>query len=275
MPPAVLSSMCVALFQADGGTSSLTKAERLAVLEERLVEAAAQGAQLLVVPECFADAYPDSESKEAAIVQHLESACAEASLTSDRVSKMAAKHGISVIFGHMKRGTVGPFENAASLIEGGTGRTLLTYSKMHTGSWHPESCFSRGQALPPVVTLHGIKVAVVICYDMYFPELCRHLKRAHGVQLVVAIWASTVPQCVQSMSLVRAIENEIAVISVDYADPFEGGSCYVDDMGQIVKSLGKDEVSLAVVQVDIHDVRNSGRTWNPIADLSTQLKSAM
>ena len=156
----------------------------------------------------------------------------------------------------------------ATLVEGSTGQTLLTYTKLHTGSWHPERLFKRPSLMPPIVTLNGIKVSVVICYDLYFPELVRHLKR-NGVQMVFCLWASTY-DVVSHMSFVRAFENEIAVVSVNYSTPYLGGSCAIDDLGRWVTVIDKEAAALVVVDMEVHDVR-SGREWDPVGDMCPEL----
>ena len=269
--------MRVAFYQAKGGVIACEA--RVKCMEEQVRQAADQGAQLIVFPECYADSYPPGSWPDgtagdtAAAIAHIEAGCARAADTLARVRQLASQHGIAILYGHVERASSGvpsaPFANAATLIEASSGQRLLTYHKLHTGTWHPEFSFSCGRELPPVIELHGMRVAVIICYDAYFPETFRHLKRC-GAQLVIVIWACSTPGCVQSMSLSRALENEVAVLSVDYAAPLEGGSCYVDAFGAVHAVLDKETVALQLVTVEVHDVR-AGRTFDPVGDLSPLL----
>ena len=269
--------MRVCIYQADGTTCGVDRAERVLCMKQQCLAAAEARADLIVFPECYADGYPPDASAEL-VEKHLESAVSEAATTAAQVRSLAVDHGVAILYGHIERipsqhtSPDAPYLNSVTLVEGSSGEALLKYSKLHTGTWHPEGRFARGPHLPPIIEFHGIRLAAIVCYDAYFPELWRALKR-QGVQLVIVTWASTVPQCVQSLTHTRALENEIAVISVDWAAPYEGGSCYVEDTGNIHSVLQKKTVSLEVVQVDVHDMRGCGRTWDPVGDLAPQLKS--
>ena len=246
------SPLKIAIYQAENTKNS----ERFL---EQVRLAAEHNATLIVFPECFFPGYPvDPAPFTVSPISH------------EEIVLIAGENKISICYGYIDSTSTG-FLNSVDFISADgphPPQRILQYSKLHTGTWGVESGFKRGSSLPKVVKFHGINISVVICYDMYFPELFRYLK-LQGVELVIAIWASTVPGSVAAFSQSRALENEIAILSVNYAQPFAGGSIYVDNRGEVQMQLGS-EVGLKLVDVHIHDVRKE-RQWDPRHDITDLL----
>lgn len=104
---------------------------------------------------------------------------------------------------------------------------------------------------PVVVGLAGLKVGLITCYDVRFPELARALvDRGAQVLVVIAAWAQGVFKEEHWTTLVRAraIENTTWVVAVDKAPDLTrpphgapggvGRSMLVDPMGAVLADLG-------------------------------------
>ncbi len=138
--------------------------------------AAAQGAGVIVLPELVSSGYVFESQAEAR-------ACAEPAdgQTVALWARLAAEHGVVIVAGfcEVADGTV---YNSAALVDHGTLRCV--YRKAHL--WDRERLwFTPGSAAPPVLATRYGRVAVMICYDLEFPEWVR-LPALAGAQLLCA-----------------------------------------------------------------------------------------
>ncbi|UXD21636.1 nitrilase [Ignicoccus pacificus DSM 13166] len=97
--------------------------------------------------------------------------------------------------------------------------------------------FSEGE-FPEPFQLHGMKFAVVICYELRFPELFWKLAR-QGVHafLVPAAWPASRVEAWRALIRARAIENLAYVLAVNRwgkgkYGPFGGYSALIDPSGE-------------------------------------------
>ena len=142
----------------------------------------------------------------------------------------AREAGVAVVFGFAERdGEPGSarFFNTALLIDE-NGAVRMRYRKTHLYE-SDFGVFEPGDAYP-VCEWRGIKVGLLICFDLEFPETARALARA-GAELIVipdgmmnpygAVHARAIP--------VRAQENQVYVVMANRVGPgdrytFSGGS---------------------------------------------------
>jgi len=143
-----------------------------------VTDAAAAGAELVVLPELCDSGYVFASAQEA---RGLATAAAD-SPTLRQWRELAAAHGIVIVGGFCELGGDGRLWNSAALVDA-TG-TRAIYRKAHL--WDREGLvFTPGSAAPPVVSLPFGRVALVICYDLEFPEWAR-LPALAGADLIAA-----------------------------------------------------------------------------------------
>lgn len=147
---------------------------------ERLVaavrDAAAQGAQLVVLPELAPSGYCFLDREEAWAAGELLDG---ASVTALR--QVSLERSVTVVAGLPLREGDALF-NAAVVLE--DGEVLGVYRKSHL--WAREKLlFTPGEQGPLVLTTRCGVVAVVVCYDLEFPELIRVAAEA-GAEIVAA-----------------------------------------------------------------------------------------
>lgn len=100
-----------------------------------------------------------------------------------------------------------------------------------------------GADLPPVLEIGGLKVGVMTCYDLRFPEMARSLAvRGAEVIVVPAAWfrGPNKERHWEVLNTARALENTCYVVAVGECGASNvGQSIVVDPMGVIVTGLGE------------------------------------
>ncbi|MEZ0072575.1 carbon-nitrogen hydrolase family protein [Planotetraspora sp. GP83] len=165
------------------------------------------------------------------------------------LAQAAREHGTAVIAGVFEPAEGGRVHNTAVAIDE-AGELVAAYRKIHLfdsfGARESE-LVAPGDA-PAVVRLAGLRVGLITCYDVRFPELARALvDEGADVFAVIAAWGSGPMKEEHWATLVkaRAIENTTWTIAVGQApnpavqDGFGvGRSMLIDPMGVVRHDLG-------------------------------------
>jgi 2,6-dihydroxypseudooxynicotine hydrolase len=146
-----------------------------------VAEAAAMGARLVVLPELCDSGYVFDTADPAAEARGLAAPAAD-SATLRRWQALAARHLLVIVGGFCELGADGRLYNSAALVD--ASGTRAVYRKAHL--WDNEKLvFTPGDAAPPVVDTEIGRVAVMVCYDLEFPEWTR-LVALDGADLIAA-----------------------------------------------------------------------------------------
>jgi predicted amidohydrolase len=138
-------------------------------------EAASAGADVIVLPELITSGYLFASRDEAAAA-----AIGRDDPILGEWAAEAARTDAVIVAGFCERGDDGRIYNSAALVDAAGLRAV--YRKLHL--WDGEKLlFEPGAEPPPVVETRVGRVAVVICYDVEFPELTRAVALA-GAQLL-------------------------------------------------------------------------------------------
>ncbi|MBO0773625.1 MAG: carbon-nitrogen hydrolase [Actinobacteria bacterium] len=137
--------------------------------------AAAAGAQVVVLPELAVSGYVfDGEAEARALAEPAQGP------TASEWAGLAGRLGITLVGGLCELGADGLLYNSA--VVAADGRIQAVYRKAHL--WDAEKLiFTPGSAQPPVIEAGGARLAVMICYDLEFPEWVR-LPALAGAQLL-------------------------------------------------------------------------------------------
>ncbi len=236
--------MRLALFQGAPRRGDI--AGNLATIRAVASAAAGDGVDLVVFPECYLAGYYNPDRVEALAVDG-------ADATMRALCAVAADAGTAIVCGlYELRGAA--VANAAVLV-GPDGAHLTTYRKTHLfGPWE-QANFAPGGA-GEVVTLGGIKLGLMICYDIEFPEPARRLARA-GAELIVVPTALMAPAGVIPTVLVpaRAAENQVFVayanrIGAEDHLHFVGQSCIVGPDGGVLARADERSETLLVADIE-------------------------
>jgi len=172
-------------------------------------QAARDGAELLVVPECALCGYPPRPELDFAALEAAQ----------QQVVARAAACGLWLALGTVRRRGSGLFNSA--LLFSPQGALVASYDKTELTE-EDAKLFQPGSELP-VFRLGEWTVALQICFDMRFPENWRILRR-QGAELVLHLSnASTaagwkVP-VLEGTVRCRAAENGMFVVSANDARP--------------------------------------------------------
>lgn len=190
-----------------------------------VVEAAAQGADIVVFPEVALQGYgPCEPCREAgrACDQHVDEAETVPGPSSEEIAEVARQHDIYVVYGLDERDPATPttLYNAAAVV--GPEGVIGTYRKVHLGTlpWSTEGVtYAPGTELPLFPTRFG-PVGIQICFDFWFnPELSRILA-LRGARLILAPSASfnapARPEGMRATMVSRAQENLVFVAMANH-----------------------------------------------------------
>ncbi|WP_433517871.1 carbon-nitrogen hydrolase family protein [Nonomuraea sp. CA-143628] len=204
-------------------------------------QAAAQGSQLIVLPE---NAMYSNSDVTADIVSETEPLDGPFATT---IGALAKKHGIAVVAGMTEAPTGGSGKPSNTVIAVDSGGDLVgVYRKVHLYDAFGYRESDRVQAHKPeplIFTLGDLTFGVMTCYDLRFPEMARFLVDAGAEALVVpAAWVAGPAKEDHWITLARAraIENTAYVIACGQTGSnYTGHSSVVDPMGQIAASAGE------------------------------------
>ncbi|MEU0817821.1 carbon-nitrogen hydrolase family protein [Streptomyces mirabilis] len=201
--------MRTALLQSSGRPGSVV--ENLKVLDEAAGRAAAAGAGLVAAPEMFLTGYAIGDD----IARLAEPADGD---SADAVAEIATRHGVAVVYGYPEREGETVY-NSAQLISA-DGTRLANYRKTHLFGCFERDHFTPGEQPVVQADLNGLRVGLMICYDVEFPENVRAHALA-GTDLLVVPTAQMHPfQFVaESVVPVRAFENQMYVAYVNRVGP--------------------------------------------------------
>ena len=177
-------------------------AANVATISRATAEASRRGADLLVFPECFLTGYFNGDEVERIARQ----------VDGDTISALggvAKSNDTAIVVGYYEAQRSGIYNSA--LLIGADGAVLANYRKRALyGDWE-KSTFLTGSE--PVLVEYGeIRIAVLICFDIEFPELARECSRK-GADLIVVPTSLMEPhdRIARHVIPARAIENQVYI----------------------------------------------------------------
>jgi len=211
--------MKIAVYQS-GQNAVIDKPTRIASLARRAREARDAGAELIVAPEMYLTGYNIGREK---ILSESEPLSGE-SLSA--VCDIARQTGIAIVVGFGELGDDGRNYNSCALFDK-TGKRRLLHRKIQLFGELDRTCFAPGNNMPLVIDWNGIKVSMLICSDVEFPELVRSLA-LKGCDLLLVPTAQMAPfdRVAEMMVPVRAMESQMFLAYANRCDQ-EGGLDYV------------------------------------------------
>jgi predicted amidohydrolase len=214
----------------------------------RFREATAEGARLVVFPECAlsgygfdsrAEALPFAEPIPGLSTRELAAACSEANAFA--------------IYGLLERD--GDRLYNASVLIGPKG-VVGTYRKVHLPFLGIDRFVDPGDRPFEVLDADGLKIGMHICYDGTFPETGRVLTLLGADVLVLPTnWPIQSMTTAEHLPATRAIENVVYVMAVDRVGTergclFAGTSSIAGPGGEILAKAGPESEEILYAEVD-------------------------
>lgn len=216
--------MKIALLQAQ--SQSRDYATNLDRLDHFAQQAKAQGAALLITPEMFLSGY----------VLYQDTVNMAQQFPLAELQALARRHAIALIVGGPRQVEQGVMNSSYFIDDQGC--LLNHYDKTHLFGELDREQFLQGEQGVVLSSYRGFKIAMLICYDVEFPETVRAAALA-GADLIAVPTAQMQPYDVVNTHLIatRAWENQVYVA---YANQIgiEGQFAYVG-MSTIASPDGK------------------------------------
>ncbi len=239
--------MRIALLQAAGTPGDV--AANLAEIEHAARDAASGGARLLICPETFTSGYNIGPERIAELAEPADGP------TPSRIAAIAREAGIAVLCGYPERDGERIYNSA--LLAGGDGAVLANYRKTHLFGDLDREAFTAGDAIATIAELDDVKVGLLICYDIEFPEAARRLANA-GAELIAVPTALMTPSHPIANTLVpaRALENQVWVayanrVGVEGDLTYIGSSCVAGPDGSITRAGAEADLLFADIDTSV------------------------
>jgi len=234
-------------------TSRTDKAANLATAERLVAQAAASGADVVVLPEKW-NAIGDSA------LYHSTAEPLEGGESVTAMSEWARRHGITLVGGSIAERREGREKlSNTSLVFDPDGQVVALYRKIHLfdvevgGVIYRESEAEEPGEEPVVAEAEDWRIGLSVCYDVRFPELYRilALEGAHLVTVPAHFTTPTGKDHWHVLLRARAIENQLYVAAAAQigetlpGKPAYGRSLIVDPWGLVVAQAPDEETVIS------------------------------
>jgi predicted amidohydrolase len=233
---------------------------RMAAIRWLIGDAASDGADVVVFPELALTGYGAGDEIRDAAETLGGPAVTE-------LQRLADEHAVAVVTGLALRQENGVV-NAALVAR--PRRKPIVYAKQHLYGDYEKALFTPGRVPSEIFEVAGMKAAVLVCFDVEFPERVRELALA-GAEIIfvpTALPASDGARFVaEKIVPVRAFENQIFIVYVDHvgADTrfaYQGLSCIAAPDGTRITFAPDDEFAILSASIDAADYAEC-RVQNP------------
>ena len=264
-----------------------TPKNNLDAIEEQIRQAAAQGAQLILLPELHNGPY-FCQHENTAFFDLAESIPGP---TTERLATIAAELGVVIVGSLFERRAAGLYHNTAVVLER-DGTLAGRYRKMHIPDdpgFYEKFYFTPGDlGFTPIRTSVGT-LGVLVCWDQWYPEAARLMALA-GADLLLyptAIgWDPTDDPAEHHRQLEawltvqrgHAVANGIPVAACNRigfeADPsgqldgirFWGNSFITGPQGELLASAPNEEATTLIGAIDLDRSEQVRRIWPYLRD---------
>ena len=210
----------------------------LMLIEEMLIEAGEKGAEMVVLPELWNVGY-DLEN----IAEHAEDTSGPSLAL---LREYAKKYSMVVVGGSIMERKGDKYYNTC-FVFGKNGEIISKYRKAHlyTHGFEESKYFENGDELV-LFEVDGVKIGMMICYDMWFPAFARNLAlRGAEMLLLPGQWPFKRIKTMHSFCVARAMENYCNMLACNNY----GSSIAVAANGEIIATAGQ-EPEVLIVDVD-------------------------
>lgn len=243
------------------------KQETLAKARKFVYDAAAAGAELIVLPEMFQCPYDNSFFREYSEQESDSVSCR-------CLSEWARENRVYLVGGSIPENDGGKIYNTSYIFDPG-GNRIGKHRKVHLfdidipgGIRFMESdVLSPGNEVTVVDTSFG-KIGVAICFDMRFPELMRAMALQGAKMIIVpaAFNMATGPAHWEITARMRALDNQVFFLAVSSARDMDfsyhayGNTILTDPWGDVIQRLDEKE-GIMIADVDFDSIERFRREF--------------
>lgn len=267
--------------------------ENLASAEAAIREAARHPAQVICLPELFATPYFCQTE------DHAQFGLAEPipGPTTERLSRLAAEHGLVIVGSVFERRAPGVYHNSAAIIDA-DGRIAGVYRKMHIPDdplYYEKFYFSPGDLGFRSFDTRAGRLGALVCWDQWFPEGAR-LTALRGAEVLIyptaigwhpaekARYGAAQADAWRTIQRAHAIANGVYVVAANRVGhegaqgggiEFWGGSFICDPFGSVLAEAGRDGSELLYAEVDPGHLEAVRQHWPFLRDRRVDAYAAM
>lgn len=258
--------MKIALLQMSGHE---TEAPRIDRITNAMLDASQQGAALLIAPELALTSYGAGD----ALTDLAQPADGPWVTT---LAAAAQEIGITLIAGFPERDGATTYISAMTVFADGRPPTI--YRKAFLYGDYEKALFNPNGPTSDLIDLNGLKIGVLICFDVEFPECARALARKGADLIAVPTALAQMPGSdfvAQTVIPVRAFENQVFVAYCNHADTdaaytYQGLSSIAAPDGALLAAAPVAGETLIYAEID-PDAYAASRQINTYLDELTAL----
>ncbi len=239
---------------------------------EKVTEAKKRGARLVIFPEMSLTGYVVRDE----VYELAENIPGPSTKALERIAQRTKTH---IVLGmpELSGKTQATVYNSSVLV--GPKGFIGKYRKMYlpTHSVFEEKRYFRSGYQPAALDTELGKIGLIICYDIFFPEVSR-LTRLEGAQLIVCISASPTMRRAffETLTTARAIENTaflayVNLVGTEDGLQFWGGSRLIGPSGKVLAKAKYDEEDMVLGTVDYDEIRPVETFVPTLRDLRPEL----
>ena len=169
----------------------------------------------------------------------------------DKLVKISEDDGPSIIIGYPRLNN-NKLMNSAALISDGKISIIDKFHLPNYGVFDEQRVFNKDR-MPGPILFKGIKIGLMICEDMWYPDVAESLQES-GAELLIVINGSPFDQNKEderlSVAVARVVENNLPLIYVNQIGGqdelvFDGGSFALDSRAKLKlqSSAWKEEIN--------------------------------
>ncbi|MDQ3880330.1 MAG: carbon-nitrogen hydrolase family protein [Chloroflexota bacterium] len=233
----------------------------LDTLDAAFRDAARRGAALAIAPECAVTGYAYDTRDEAAAV-----ARQAGPLAVERLAAAARELSMAVIAGTLEADGDALYNTALICTPD---HLLARYRKTHLPFLGADRFVTPGAEPPPVVELAGMRVGVLICYDLRFPEAAR-VCALDGADVIAlpTNWPVGVEFHPDLFAPARANENHCFLVAADRIGvergvTFMGRSLILNPNGRPMARAGDHDPEVISAEIDVERARQTHMRMRP------------
>jgi N-carbamoylputrescine amidase len=261
-------------------------AENLAKASARVAEAARQGADIVCLQELFLTPY---------FCQREDPACFDLAEpvpgpTTEALARVARRHKVVIVAPVFERRAAGVYHNSAAVIDA-DGSVAGVYRKMHIPDdpgYYEKYYFAPGDLGFPAFETRAGRIAVLICWDQWYPEAAR-MAALRGASLLVyptaigwhpheqATLGALQRDAWRTVQRGHAVANGIYVAAVNRVGrelppgggagiAFWGSSFLCGPQGEVLADAPSDREAVVVGKVDPAHLESVRRAWPFLRD---------
>lgn len=212
-------------------------------------EAADQGARLLVLPELWLAGFDPQQITAYAETMR--------DVTVTMLRQLAGQRRIFIVGGSLAEKRDGRLYNTVVAIDE-TGEIAAKYRKVHLYPQEEEKIFSPGDEWT-LTEYAGLRLGLINCYDVYFPEFARNLALRGAQLLALPLLVKESIAEARLLARARALENNCFVIMANQAHSMAAGQSLIISPGGCILAEAGPKEAIIMAELDLHSLTDLRR----------------